>query len=79
MGKKVWRWREKLADEEIKCLGERACPRASSGAPRARHVENSTGLRPHFSTQPAGARAGAPEGERAPRDHGAAAPFVRWG
>jgi len=101
-----------------------------SGAPRARHVENSTGLRPHFfqpesgginhrghrehrgrmnesesswivlcgsplsetalvnpvnpvllskklfsgSAQPAGARAGAPEGGPAPRDHGAAAP-----
>ena len=42
------RWREKLTDEELNGLGERACPRAPSGAPRARHVENSTGLRPHF-------------------------------
>ena len=41
-----------------------------SGTPRARDVENSTGLQPHlFSNQPAGARAGAPEGGRAPRDH----------
>ena len=74
------RWREKLTDEELNGLGERACPRAPSGAPRARHVENSTGLRPHFfSTQPAGARAGAPEGGRAPRDHGAVAPLARRG
>ena len=52
------RWREKLTDEELNGLGERACPRAPSGAPRARHIENSTGLRPHFfSTQPAGADA----------------------
>jgi len=42
------RWREKLTDEELNGLGERACPRAPSGAPRARHIENSTGLRPHF-------------------------------
>jgi hypothetical protein len=43
-------------------LGERARPRAPSGAPRTRLVEEATGLRPHFfSTQPAGARAGAPE------------------
>ncbi len=28
--------------------GERASPRVPSGAPRARHVEDSTGLRPHF-------------------------------
>ena len=66
------RWRGKLTDEELNGPGERACLRAPSGAPRARHIENSTGLRPHFfSTQPAGARAGAPEGGRAPRDHGA--------
>ena len=32
-----------------------------------------------FSTQPAGARADAPEGGRAPRDHGAAAPLARRG
>ena len=31
-----------------------------------------------FSTQPAGARAGAPEGGRAPRDQGAAAPVAKW-
>ena len=42
------RWREKLTDEELNGLGERACPRAPSGAPRARHIENSNGLRPHF-------------------------------
>ena len=51
-------------------LGERARPRALSGAPRARPVwgmrpachRNKSGLRPHFfPTQPAGARAGAPE------------------
>ena len=29
-------------------LGERARPREPSGAPRARHVEDSTGLQPHF-------------------------------
>ena len=60
-------------------LRERARPWEPSGAPRARHVENSTGLQPHFfSTQPAGARAGAPEGGRAPRDHGAVALLARW-
>ena len=42
------RWREKLTDEELNGLGERACPRAPSGAPRARHIENATGLWPHF-------------------------------
>jgi hypothetical protein len=31
-----------------------------------------------FSTQPAGARAGAPEGGRAPRDQGATAPVAKW-
>ncbi len=48
IGKKVRRWREKLSDAESNGLGERVRPRAPSGAPRARHVENSTGLRPHF-------------------------------
>ena len=41
-------WRGKLTDEESKSPGERARPRVPSGAPRARHVENATGLRPHF-------------------------------
>ena len=42
------RWRGKLTDEELNGPGEHARPRAPSGAPRARHIENSTGLRPHF-------------------------------
>ena len=37
--------------------------------------EDATGLRPHFSSQPAGARAGAPEGGCGPRDRGATAPL----
>jgi len=41
--------------------GERARPRALSGAPRARLVGYSSGLRPHFFFhRPAGARVGTP-------------------
>jgi hypothetical protein len=56
-------------------LGERARPRALSGAPRARLVENSTGLRPHlFQLSPRGRvlvhpRAGALPGTRALSRH----------
>jgi hypothetical protein len=41
-------WRGKPSDEASKGPWERARPRVPSGAPRARHVENATGLRPHF-------------------------------
>ena len=62
---------ESHSDEESKGPGERARPRVPSGAPRARHVENATGLRPHFfQLSPRGRvlvhpRAGALPGTRA--------------
>jgi len=64
-------WRGKPSDEESKGPGERARPRVPSGAPRARHVESSTGLQPHFfQLSPRGRvlvhpRAGALPGTRA--------------
>jgi hypothetical protein len=48
-------------------LGERARPRVPSGAPRARLVENSTGLRPHvFQFSPRGRVLAHPRRARSP-------------
>jgi hypothetical protein len=69
-----------------KVLGSAAASAAVGCAPHPTHAGHASrlhrkksGLRPYFfPNQPAGARAGAPEGGRGPRDQGAAAPFARW-
>jgi hypothetical protein len=62
-----------------KVPGSAVASAAVGCAPAPDLSKQSTGLRPHsLPNQPARARVGAPEGVRAPRDPGAAAPFARW-